>query len=138
MPDWRVPESLGWPKKCKNVKVWPNTYILIKTSNQKMSGEKSLYISQGYRSRRKFEIKAKKISAWKRTIFWVALILAVVSKTLRLIYKIFTKYYYLIIYKILLTLFEIKSWLHRTIWDRYLKVYVKKIIFKTISKIQDF
>ena len=31
--------------------------------NQRFQGEKSLYISQGYRFKRKFEIKAKKISA---------------------------------------------------------------------------
>ena len=39
-------------------------------------------------SKRKFEIKAKKTAAWIRPIFWVTLIPAVVSKTLRLFYKI--------------------------------------------------
>ena len=39
-------------------------------------------------SKRKFEIKAKKSSAWKRPIYWVTLNQAVVSKMLRI-----TKYF---------------------------------------------
>ena len=52
--------------------------------------EKKVYIlAKDIDLKRKFEIKANKISAWKRPIFQVTLIQAVVSKTLRLFYKIF-------------------------------------------------
>ena len=53
--------------------------------------EKKVYIlAKDIDSKQKFEIQAKKSSAWwKRPIFWVTLIQAVVSKTLRLFYKIF-------------------------------------------------
>ena len=46
-------------------------------------------LAKDMESKRKFEIKAKTISAWKGLFFWVTLIQAVVSKMLRLFYKIF-------------------------------------------------
>ena len=59
----------------------------LKSKN--VSGKKIYILAKDIDSKRKFEIKAKKKSAWKRPIFWVTLIQAVVSKTLRLFYKIF-------------------------------------------------
>ena len=48
-----------------------------------------LYISQGYQFKKKILNQSQKISAWKMPIFLVTLIQAVLSKTLRLFYKIF-------------------------------------------------
>ena len=67
-----VPESLGWTKKCKHKYdhiTW--LYILINTLNQKISeGKKFIYVlAKDIDAKRKFEIKAKQISAWKRPIF---------------------------------------------------------------------
>ena len=52
---------------------------------KKMSGGKSLYISQEYRFKKKILNQSqKKIRLEKGLFFWVTLIQAVVSKTLRL------------------------------------------------------
>ena len=32
---WRLPESLGWPKKFKNIKIWPNIVTLQLHTNKK-------------------------------------------------------------------------------------------------------
>ena len=69
---WRVPESLGWSKKCKNVKIWPNNMTLSTDKDlksNKFKGEKVYILAKDIDSRRKLEIKAKNISAWKRPIF---------------------------------------------------------------------
>ena len=90
---WRVPESLGWPTKCKNVKIWPNNMTFrtdkdLKTKN--FRGKKVCILAKDIDSKRKFEIKAKKFRLEKGLFFWDTLIQAVVSKTLRLFYKIFS------------------------------------------------
>ena len=60
---WRVPECQGWPKMAEYDQI-TRLSVLIKTLNQKMSGEKKVYIlAKNIDSKRKFEIKAKKISA---------------------------------------------------------------------------
>ena len=63
---WREPECLGWPKTSEYNQI-TRLYVLIRTLNQKMSGEKKFNISQGYR----FKIwnQSQKKSAWKRPIF---------------------------------------------------------------------
>ena len=56
-----------------------------------MSEGKKVYIyAKDIDSKRKLEIKAKKFRKFEKGLsFWVTLIQAVVSKTLRLFYKIF-------------------------------------------------
>ena len=51
-------------------------------------GKKVYILAKDIDSKRKFEIKAKK-NRLEKGLFWVTLIQAVVSKTLRLFYKIF-------------------------------------------------
>ena len=80
----RVLEWLGWPKKCKSVKFCPNNTTLrtdkdLKSKNAR--GKKVYILAKNIDSKRKFEIKAKKNRLEKGQ--------AVVSKTLRLFYKIF-------------------------------------------------
>ena len=72
MPDClegACPECLGWPKKCKNGRMWPNNTILCTDTDLKSKNVrvKKVYVLSKYiDSKRKFEIKAKKKSAWKR------------------------------------------------------------------------
>ena len=84
---WRVPECLGWPKTGENDQI-TRLYVLIKTLNQKMSGGKK-FIYQPRIQKENFKSKPKKIRLEEGLFFWVTLIQAVVSKTLRLFYKIF-------------------------------------------------
>ena len=89
---WRVSKSLGLPKKCKNVKIWPNNMTLSTDNDLKSKnfrGKKVYILARNINSKRKFEMKAKQILAWKRPIFWVTIIQAIVSKTLRIFYRIF-------------------------------------------------
>ena len=53
-----------------------------------LQGKKVYIFAKDIGSKRIFEIKAKKMFAWKRPIFWVILLQAVVSKTLRHFNKI--------------------------------------------------
>ena len=59
----------------------------LKSKN--VRGKKVYILAKDIDSKRKFEIKAKKIRLEKGLFFWVTLIQAVVSKTLRLFYEIF-------------------------------------------------
>ena len=72
---WRVLESLGWPKKCKNFKIWQNN-MTLRTDKDLKSKKfiwKKVYILAKHidskSQKRQFEIKAKKNWAWKRPIF---------------------------------------------------------------------
>jgi hypothetical protein len=60
---------------------------MIKTLNQKMSGEKVYKLAKDIDSKSKFEIKAKEFRLEKGQFLWVTLIQAVESKTLRLFTK---------------------------------------------------
>ena len=56
---------------------------------KKFQGKKVYILAKYIDSKRKFKIKAKKKFGLKKALFfWVTLIQAVVSKTLRLLYKI--------------------------------------------------
>ena len=84
---WRVPESLGWPKKFKNVKIWPNNMTLCTDKTLKSKNLIFLYISQGYRFKKKIWNQSKKYQLEKNLFFWVTLIQAVVSKRLAISYS---------------------------------------------------
>ena len=83
---WRLLLFSKWLKKCKNDQItW--LYILIKGLNLKISGEKSLHISQQYQFKKKIWNKSQTNFGLKKAyFFWVTLIHSV---TLRLCHKIF-------------------------------------------------
>ena len=59
-------------RMAKNVRIWPNNTTLrtdkdLKSKN--VRGKKVYILAKDIDSKRKFEIKAKKNSAWKRPIF---------------------------------------------------------------------
>jgi len=64
-------------------------YVLIKTLNQNVRGKKVYIFAKDIDSKRNLKSKQKKFGLKKAYFFWVTLIQAVVSKTLRLFYKIF-------------------------------------------------
>ena len=66
---WRVPKSLGCPKTSKYDQItW--LYVLIKTLNQKISGEKSLYISQWKWFKKKIWNQSQKNFGLKKAYFF--------------------------------------------------------------------
>ena len=68
---WRLPESLGWPKKCKTSKFYRITwlFILIKTSNQKILGvKKFIYLPRMSIRKENLKSKLKKLGMNKAYI----------------------------------------------------------------------
>ena len=73
---WRLPESLGWPKKMqKRRMVRFLTKKDLKSKN--VRGDKVYILAKDVITERKFEIKAKKVFCLKRHILCCTLIQAV-------------------------------------------------------------